>query len=177
MIRRPPRSTLFPYTTLFRSNRNWNSLRGSALPLRVSFPPLLVPASARHAIPFPIMAREWPDTESVLDRRWLPAPRRNSSLPFCSRPYSAAIRATLSACAAALGTASAMASAAWWLRAPIGGGKVSIGRESLGLYLPKAWQTAISPRPSRPGGIRLVVTGWRLGSPLAAKSSTGLGHH
>src|SRR3712207_7187020 len=23
MIRRPPRSTLFPYTTLFRSNSNW----------------------------------------------------------------------------------------------------------------------------------------------------------
>src|SRR5258705_4963927 len=23
MIRRPPRSTLFPYTTLFRSNRKW----------------------------------------------------------------------------------------------------------------------------------------------------------
>src|SRR5256885_10972278 len=23
MIRRPPRSTLFPYTTLFRSQRNW----------------------------------------------------------------------------------------------------------------------------------------------------------
>src|SRR5260370_12837725 len=23
MIRRPPRSTLFPYTTLFRSNRSW----------------------------------------------------------------------------------------------------------------------------------------------------------
>src|SRR3712207_8987963 len=26
MIRRPPRSTLFPYTTLFRSNRNRNRL-------------------------------------------------------------------------------------------------------------------------------------------------------
>src|SRR2546421_2191129 len=25
MIRRPPRSTLFPYTTLFRSNRDWSS--------------------------------------------------------------------------------------------------------------------------------------------------------
>src|SRR3712207_7392463 len=24
MIRRPPRSTLFPYTTLFRSQRKWN---------------------------------------------------------------------------------------------------------------------------------------------------------
>src|SRR3712207_8462724 len=26
MIRRPPRSTLFPYTTLFRSNPSWSSL-------------------------------------------------------------------------------------------------------------------------------------------------------
>src|SRR2546421_5882337 len=25
MIRRPPRSTLFPYTTLFRSDRDWSS--------------------------------------------------------------------------------------------------------------------------------------------------------
>src|SRR5438034_3623775 len=27
MIRRPPRSTLFPYTTLFRSRRPWNAQR------------------------------------------------------------------------------------------------------------------------------------------------------
>src|SRR2546422_5222863 len=38
MIRRPPRSTLFPYTTLFRSSRcrSWVCPRGS---------PILVPAS------------------------------------------------------------------------------------------------------------------------------------
>src|SRR2546426_5588921 len=30
MIRRPPRSTLFPYTTLFRSDRQWRR-RGSTL--------------------------------------------------------------------------------------------------------------------------------------------------
>src|SRR2546427_6918117 len=30
MIRRPPRSTLFPYTTLFRSRRDDGSLRGVA---------------------------------------------------------------------------------------------------------------------------------------------------
>src|SRR5260370_24371426 len=42
MIRRPPRSTLFPYTTLFRSNRrplwmglaSWHGESFSALPLR-----------------------------------------------------------------------------------------------------------------------------------------------
>src|SRR2546421_8707936 len=48
MIRRPPRSTLFPYTTLFRSSTGWRGghgqLRGSAvggakakLPGRLSF--------------------------------------------------------------------------------------------------------------------------------------------
>src|SRR2546430_9523998 len=30
MIRRPPRSTLFPYTTLFRSRRPWLCSRGPA---------------------------------------------------------------------------------------------------------------------------------------------------
>src|SRR5260370_21597123 len=30
MIRRPPRSTLFPYTTLFRSNSGWFSERSAA---------------------------------------------------------------------------------------------------------------------------------------------------
>src|SRR2546430_12113993 len=30
MIRRPPRSTLFPYTTLFRSSRSWNAAAPSA---------------------------------------------------------------------------------------------------------------------------------------------------
>src|SRR2546425_7674846 len=37
MIRRPPRSTLFPYTTLFRSERpggQWLRLRAAALALR-----------------------------------------------------------------------------------------------------------------------------------------------
>src|SRR2546430_13208174 len=28
MIRRPPRSTLFPYTTLFRSDHDWSAKRG-----------------------------------------------------------------------------------------------------------------------------------------------------
>src|SRR3712207_8013737 len=35
MIRRPPRSTLFPYTTLFRSPRTWRSLQIQT-PLSVS---------------------------------------------------------------------------------------------------------------------------------------------
>src|SRR2546426_1821409 len=39
MIRRPPRSTLFPYTTLFRSSRGSRTVlggRGGATPLRYS---------------------------------------------------------------------------------------------------------------------------------------------
>src|SRR2546430_12324779 len=38
MIRRPPRSTLFPYTTLFRSRRTWRLLdsRLSSLPCQTS---------------------------------------------------------------------------------------------------------------------------------------------
>src|SRR5690242_21190970 len=35
MIRRPPRSTLFPYTTLFRSNAPYDTLRASADDQRV----------------------------------------------------------------------------------------------------------------------------------------------
>src|SRR2546430_12542548 len=38
MIRRPPRSTLFPYTTLFRSDRGCARLR-SAAPADRAFPP------------------------------------------------------------------------------------------------------------------------------------------
>src|SRR3712207_7966802 len=33
MIRRPPRSTLFPYTTLFRSGRNFHQLPFGSQPL------------------------------------------------------------------------------------------------------------------------------------------------
>src|SRR2546430_7567218 len=38
MIRRPPRSTLFPYTTLFRSGLGWGG-RSSPDPHRVERPP------------------------------------------------------------------------------------------------------------------------------------------
>src|SRR5256885_12042077 len=31
MIRRPPRSTLFPYTTLFRSGREWNGVEWNGM--------------------------------------------------------------------------------------------------------------------------------------------------
>src|SRR3989442_3183349 len=35
MIRRPPRSTLFPYTTLFRSRETGNSVTNIALPTKI----------------------------------------------------------------------------------------------------------------------------------------------
>src|SRR2546426_4546133 len=37
MIRRPPRSTLFPYTTLFRSRKAFVNVRNSALSGRMHF--------------------------------------------------------------------------------------------------------------------------------------------
>src|SRR3712207_7280142 len=36
MIRRPPRSTLFPYTTLFRSDGRWGDVR-HPIPWRIDF--------------------------------------------------------------------------------------------------------------------------------------------
>src|SRR2546422_1670335 len=53
MIRRPPRSTLFPYTTLFRSRGNAPSGRSTARPLKhgsargSGFPPGSAPLRAR----------------------------------------------------------------------------------------------------------------------------------
>src|SRR5258706_10035299 len=63
MIRRPPRSTLFPYTTLFRSRR---SLR-PALPLLLALlllpvsVPFLVQSSALPSPAFPPAARRVAD--------------------------------------------------------------------------------------------------------------------
>ena len=49
MIRRPPRSTLFPYTTLFRSTED--SLRGSKQCNRTELPTLDVLSCTRFSIP------------------------------------------------------------------------------------------------------------------------------
>src|SRR3712207_8000319 len=54
MIRRPPRSTLFPYTTLFRSNASLpyaSSLCGAcfdACPVAIDIPSILVHLRAEH---------------------------------------------------------------------------------------------------------------------------------
>src|SRR5689334_24162633 len=47
MLRRPPRSTLFPYTTLFRSDIPQNDIRVAML--AAPFPP--APGSERGAVP------------------------------------------------------------------------------------------------------------------------------
>src|SRR5258708_34943133 len=69
MIRRPPRSTLFPYTTLFRSVLQERSRRSRALVQRRSLVLLEVPASAaeQHEGPTPLYpARVQPQTQQPL---------------------------------------------------------------------------------------------------------------
>src|SRR3712207_7751289 len=51
MIRRPPRSTLFPYTTLFRSKENYVTLRSDAIPLRIAGDPAPTPPPVAAAPP------------------------------------------------------------------------------------------------------------------------------
>src|SRR3712207_1532308 len=66
MIRRPPRSTLFPYTTLFRSARRLRAERGRDPRLRRGAPPLppgdpradRLPAAAVRTLPDPLGRRE-----------------------------------------------------------------------------------------------------------------------
>src|SRR2546422_2974476 len=55
MIRRPPRSTLFPYTTLFRSTRG--HARRLQLVRRPGPPPPPRARSRRHVAPHPAVAR------------------------------------------------------------------------------------------------------------------------
>src|SRR5256885_11137349 len=64
MIRRPPRSTLFPYTTLFRSHRRQESIRptSAARVQAISFPDLQRPAKTapRSRVPPNAAARQTP---------------------------------------------------------------------------------------------------------------------
>src|SRR3712207_9366386 len=46
MIRRPPRSTLFPYTTLFRSLSGWTRMRRRTITARASFDGAMTTARA-----------------------------------------------------------------------------------------------------------------------------------
>src|SRR5256885_9265179 len=64
MIRRPPRSTLFPYTTLFRSRRSTRGRDGGASPRMIDCAAYIGPYPFRH-LPHPdpdvlvrVLARE-----------------------------------------------------------------------------------------------------------------------
>src|SRR3712207_8131237 len=67
MIRRPPRSTLFPYTTLFRSRRRFDDSVGELVPddvqeaRQADQPAVLLDLSVPHAVPPP---------ERVQQGRW-----------------------------------------------------------------------------------------------------------
>src|SRR2546427_2589803 len=50
MIRRPPRSTLFPYTTLFRSRRQWTRRQSLPPPLISEPRSMRCGLSARHSL-------------------------------------------------------------------------------------------------------------------------------
>src|SRR3712207_7410890 len=55
MIRRPPRSTLFPYTTLFRSRRRWLQTLLSGLVLLFLVERTLVATSSPNYVPSVIL--------------------------------------------------------------------------------------------------------------------------
>src|SRR2546425_8826036 len=65
MIRRPPRSTLFPYTTLFRSLRRQSDrcdrirrILGNQHPVDIQSHQT-GPEGGGRVVPFPIVVREW----------------------------------------------------------------------------------------------------------------------
>src|SRR2546428_3156617 len=61
MIRRPPRSTLFPYTTLFRSVTAWTASEVVWLFVASGFVPVLARVRTRPASPSQaLLAAPWP---------------------------------------------------------------------------------------------------------------------
>src|SRR3712207_8073571 len=79
MIRRPPRSTLFPYTTLFRSSEGQPSSPVSTAKLRPTIPAISSPGSpepnttSRSAQPCPAssLARSEEHTSELQSRQYL----------------------------------------------------------------------------------------------------------
>src|SRR5256886_16969467 len=73
MIRRPPRSTLFPYTTLFRADGVSSGGRGGTPPLAGASPPGRATRTGRGgAVSTPLRGR--PATTSVRNARPSPFP-------------------------------------------------------------------------------------------------------
>src|SRR3712207_8396500 len=65
MIRRPPRSTLFPYTTLFRSRLDGRDARGVGGPVEVAGP---VGGDAEHLVAVPVDAAQLHHPAAVVDQ-------------------------------------------------------------------------------------------------------------
>src|SRR5438552_17708918 len=68
MIRRPPRSTLFPYTTLFRSTLNASTTRESLLRAQESYDDLLLEARERAPRHVALVAPDVASWQSVARR-------------------------------------------------------------------------------------------------------------
>src|SRR2546425_9674640 len=79
MIRRPPRSTLFPYTTLFRSGETGESRTGWPARRQVS-PPGSGRSCRAQESPCAVLAREpyWRENQKTTQRGCAP-PRREGS--------------------------------------------------------------------------------------------------
>src|SRR2546430_10124254 len=75
MIRRPPRSTLFPYTTLFRSEIEYDVLRPEGWPMGVTLEPPRIRRCANHC-DFCFVDGNPEDLRRPLDRK---STRLNSS--------------------------------------------------------------------------------------------------
>src|SRR3712207_7483403 len=75
MIRRPPRSTLFPYTTLFRSKRLHSASRGSSgAPTTMTRPAPISWAAATASTPIgpePCITRSEEHTSELQSRQYL----------------------------------------------------------------------------------------------------------
>src|SRR3712207_7460144 len=71
MIRRPPRSTLFPYTTLFRSSRAARSWHYAQVPPGVSSPLACTPRIVRPQARLRAQARSEEHTSELQSRQYL----------------------------------------------------------------------------------------------------------
>src|SRR3712207_8196188 len=69
MIRRPPRSTLFPYTTLFRSHGPATPAAGAPAPARQPRAPASSPGRPPALSPAPPGAHRLPSSTPLLRRR------------------------------------------------------------------------------------------------------------
>src|SRR6266542_6879863 len=88
MIRRPPRSTLFPYTTLFRSRRRLDHLHH----LRAELTPLLRNGAWRAEEGEATKSPQWDQVPAVPGLLVIPqggAPMMNTGVPTGTKGYSA----------------------------------------------------------------------------------------